>query len=115
MGYCPSGRLFEAAACGVAIVSDEWAGLDTFFEPGIEILVARNTDDMIAAMQLPNAELASIAKAGRQRVLESHTAAHRAAELEHIFDTALSHKKAQKSQEFTDPVPCVLFCGSTNF
>src|SRR5205085_9712211 len=44
MGYCPSGRLFEAAACGVAIVSDEWAGLEEFFEPGVEIVVARNTD-----------------------------------------------------------------------
>jgi spore maturation protein CgeB len=90
MGYCPSGRLFEAAACGVAIVSDEWAGLDTFFEPGVEILVARNTGDVIAAMQLTDAELARIARAGRQRVLGSHTAAHRAAELEYIFDTALS-------------------------
>ncbi|HEX7332530.1 MAG TPA: glycosyltransferase [Pyrinomonadaceae bacterium] len=90
MGYCPSGRLFEAAACGVAIVSDAWAGLDTFFEPGVEILVARNTDDVIAAMQLSNAELAQIAQAGRQRVLASHTAAHRAAELEYIFDAALS-------------------------
>src|SRR5690242_8656627 len=90
MGYCPSGRLFEAAACGVAIVSDEWAGLDTFFEPGVEILVARNTSDVIAAMQLSNAELARIARAGNERVLASHTAAHRAAELERIFNTALS-------------------------
>src|ERR1043165_2428417 len=49
-------RRFEAAACGVAIVSDEWAGLDTFFEPGVEILVARDTDDVIAAMQLSDAE-----------------------------------------------------------
>ncbi|HKY42547.1 MAG TPA: glycosyltransferase, partial [Pyrinomonadaceae bacterium] len=87
MGHCPSGRLFEAAACGVAIVSDEWAGLETFFEPGVEIIVARNTDDVIAAMRLPRAELESIARASRQRVLESHTAAHRAAELERIFET----------------------------
>ena len=88
MGYCPSGRLFEAAACGVAIVSDEWAGLETFFQPGVEIIVARNTDDVIAAMQLSEAELKSIAKAGRQRVLESHTAAHRAEELENVFSAA---------------------------
>jgi spore maturation protein CgeB len=88
MGYCPSGRLFEAAACGVAIVSDVWAGLETFFQPGVEIIVARNTDEVIAAMQLSEAELSSIAKAGRQRVLESHTAAHRAAELESIFSAA---------------------------
>ncbi|HEY4425990.1 MAG TPA: glycosyltransferase, partial [Pyrinomonadaceae bacterium] len=88
MGHCPSGRLFEAAACGVAIMSDEWAGLETFFQPGIEIIVAHNTDDVIAAMQLPRAELGKIALAGRQRVLESHTAAHRAAELERIFEAA---------------------------
>jgi spore maturation protein CgeB len=91
MGYCPSGRLFEAAACGVGIVSDEWAGLETFFEPGVEILVARNADDVIAAMQLPKAALERIAHAGRERVLESHTAARRAAELETIFDGALEH------------------------
>ena len=90
MGYCPSGRLFEAAACGVAIVSDGWAGLDTFFEPGVEILVARDTDDVIAAMQLSDAELARIARAGQQRVLEAHTAAHRASELEQHFNAALS-------------------------
>ena len=90
MGYCPSGRLFEAAACGVAIVSDEWAGLDTYFEPGVEILVARDTDDVIAAMQLSDAELARIEQAGQRRVLESHTATQRAAELEDIFAAALS-------------------------
>jgi len=52
--------------------------------------VARTTDDMIATMQLPPEELAAIAQAGRERVLASHTATHRAAELERIFDDALS-------------------------
>jgi len=88
MGHCPSGRLFEAAACGVAIVSDEWAGLETFFDPGVELIVARTTDDVIAAMQMSPSEVETIARAGRQRVLESHTAAHRAAELERIFESA---------------------------
>src|SRR5690606_3616101 len=37
MGWCPSGRLFEAAACGTAILSDSWDGLDAFFAPGLEI------------------------------------------------------------------------------
>jgi spore maturation protein CgeB len=91
MGYCPSGRLFEAAACGVAIVSDEWAGLDAFFEPGVEILVARDTTDVIEAMRLPHADLVRIARASHQRVLDSHTAAHRAAELEAILDSALDN------------------------
>src|SRR5215203_1991815 len=69
MGYCPSGRLFEAAACGVAIVSDVWAGLNTFFEPGVEILVASTTDDVMAAMELTDAEVKRVAQAGRERVL----------------------------------------------
>ena len=43
MGWCPSGRLFEAAACGAAVLSDWWEGLDAFFEPGREILVAGDT------------------------------------------------------------------------
>ena len=38
-GYSPSVRLFEAAACGAAIVSDNWPGLERFFEPGREILL----------------------------------------------------------------------------
>jgi len=103
MGYCPSGRLFEAAACGVAIVSDEWTGLDAFFQPGVEILVARDTTDVIAAMQLSRAEIARIAHAGRQRVLDSHTAAHRAAELETILDSALdkSHHESFQATAFS--------------
>src|SRR5436190_8946882 len=43
VGYCPSGRLFEAAACGAPIISDWWQGLDAFFEPGLELLVAHDT------------------------------------------------------------------------
>ncbi len=42
-GYSPSVRLFEAAACGVSIISDWWDGLDTFFEPGREILISGST------------------------------------------------------------------------
>ncbi|HEY8381462.1 MAG TPA: glycosyltransferase [Microvirga sp.] len=81
MGWCPSGRLFEAAACGTPILSDWWEGLDAFFEPGREILVARSTEDAVAALDLGEAELTRIAKASRERVLAEHTSAHRAAEL----------------------------------
>jgi spore maturation protein CgeB len=81
MGYCPSGRLFEAAACGTAVVSDAWEGLDTFFTPGEEILVARTTDEALAALDLPRPELERIARAARERVLAEHSSAHRAREL----------------------------------
>lgn len=89
MGWCPSGRLFEAAACGVPILSDCWPGLDGFFAPGKEILVARGPEDAIAALDLGDAELRRIAGAARDRVLTEHTSAHRAAEFErHLTDLA---------------------------
>jgi spore maturation protein CgeB len=86
MGYCPSGRLFEAAACGTPILSDTWEGLDTFFEPGREILVARSTDEALAALDLPPDELVRVARAARERTLAEHTAGCRARDLEGIID-----------------------------
>jgi len=88
MGYCPSGRLFEAAACGVPILSDEWEGLDRFFEPGVEILVASSTGDAVRALELPDAELAALARRARERTLDEHTADRRAAELEDVLESA---------------------------
>jgi spore maturation protein CgeB len=85
MGWCPSGRLFEAAACGTPLLSDGWEGLDAFFAPGREILVARTTDEAVAALDLSDAELKRIAQASRERVLSEHTSDHRAAELEELL------------------------------
>jgi spore maturation protein CgeB len=82
MGYCPSGRLFEAAACGVPLLSDWWEGLDAFFEPGTEILIARTTEDAVEVLQRPREELARVARSARQRVLDEHTAERRARDLE---------------------------------
>lgn len=88
MGYCPSGRLFEAAACGAPILSDWWEGLDQFFTPGAEILIARTTDDVIQALTMPAEELSRIAERARQRALNEHSAECRAIELEKILNAA---------------------------
>lgn len=90
MGFCPSGRLFEAAACGTPILSDTWPGLDRFFTPGREIIVAHSTEEAIAAMQLSDAELKNISNAARERVFAEHTAERRAAELETVLSDALN-------------------------
>jgi spore maturation protein CgeB len=79
-GYCPSGRLFEAAACGTPVVSDSWDGLDDFFEPGREILVATSADDVVNAIELGEEELRQIGRAARERVFGAHTADHRSRE-----------------------------------
>ena len=84
-GWCPSGRLFEAAACGTPILSDWWEGLDEFFAPGQEIIIAATTDDVLAALERSDAELAKIGAAARERALARHTAERRAAELEMLL------------------------------
>lgn len=82
-GWSPSVRLFEAAACGVPIVSDWWEGLDRFFVPGKEILVAAGPHEVLAHLsELDDERRAAIGAAARARVLAEHTAEHRAQELE---------------------------------
>jgi spore maturation protein CgeB len=88
MGWCPSGRLFEAAACGAPIVSDAWEGLDAFLEPGREILIADDAAAVGELLRWPDAELRRIARAARERVLAEHTAERRAAELVALLDGA---------------------------
>ena len=82
-GFSPSVRVFEAAACGVPIITDDWPGLESFFVPGEEILVARRTEDVVSILDGMSPEERRVVGArGRQRVLAAHTAAHRAAEVE---------------------------------
>ncbi len=92
MGFCPSGRLFEAAACGIPILSDWWQGLDHFFEPGGEILIARTTEDALAALDLPAPALATVARRARARVLAEHTAERRAGELVAALESAMRER-----------------------
>ena len=90
MGWCPSGRLFEAAACGVPIVSDWWTGLDAFFEPSREIVVARDRHDVIDALHWDADRRERMGRAARERTLSQHTSAHRARDLEDAIGQASS-------------------------
>jgi spore maturation protein CgeB len=81
MGWCPSGRLFEAAACGAAVLSDEWCGLEDFYTPGEQIVVAHCFEDTLAAMDMSDAELQAIRRSARERTLDEHTSHHRALSL----------------------------------
>lgn len=87
-GFSPSVRLFEAAACGIPIISDRWEGLDAFFEPGKEILVANSPADVLSCLrEMKEDERIRIGRRARARVRKAHTAAHRALELEsHIIE-----------------------------
>jgi len=87
-GFCPSGRLFEAAACGTPVISDCWEGLDEFFTPDAEIILAHNRKDVIDALSLSDKELLEIGLAARKRTLRDHTAAARVIQLENLLEQA---------------------------
>jgi spore maturation protein CgeB len=80
-GYCPSGRFFEAAACGTPILSDWWEGLDSFFDPWREIYIVRTADDVLSALDAPSDDLRCMARRARERTLQEHTGERRAAQL----------------------------------
>jgi spore maturation protein CgeB len=104
-GYSPSVRLFEAAACGVPILSDEWRGLENFFIPGREILVARTTEEVSRYLRhLDDKYLQQIGAAARARMLAAHTAEHRARELEkHVQEAGGLQPPSGLGRRWTDP------------
>jgi Glycosyl transferases group 1 len=68
VGYSPSIRLFEAAACARPIISDSWDGLDQFFKPGKEILVAKSADQILDYLvEIPDRELQVMGAQARAR------------------------------------------------
>ena len=84
-GYSPSVRLFEASACGAAILSDAWTGLGEFLTPGEEILLPHSPEDVLRMLRdFSDAERTQLGKRARERILAEHTSEHRAAQFEDI-------------------------------
>jgi spore maturation protein CgeB len=98
-GWCPSGRLFEAAACATPILSDWWEGLDEFFIPGQEILVVDSAEDVLNALELSDRELSMFGAAARERALAHHTADCRATELVRLLSSVHQQAFADCRQE----------------
>ncbi|HUR20972.1 MAG TPA: glycosyltransferase [Vicinamibacterales bacterium] len=86
-GTSPHCRLFQAAACGTPIITDRWLGLDQFFEPDAEVLVADSPDDVVRHLsEIPDQVLKTLAGRARRRLLRSHTPSHRARALERYVE-----------------------------
>jgi spore maturation protein CgeB len=83
-GYSPSVRIFEAAGCGTAIISDAWPGLETFFKLDEEILLASSSADVISFLKMDQQNAMKIGRRAQERVLAEHSAARRAIEFEQI-------------------------------
>jgi spore maturation protein CgeB len=96
-GYCPSGRFFEAAACGSAILSDTWEGLECFFRNGEEISLVNGSEDVISALDRSDQELARMGNRARERTLDEHTGDRRARELLQYLEEAAMQRKASRA------------------
>lgn len=88
-GYSPATRLFEAAGAAACLITDAWKGLGQFLRPGVECLVAKSGDEVVAHLQALTPERArKIGQAARARVLTTHTYTHRAEQVERILTEA---------------------------
>ncbi len=99
MGWCPSGRLFEAAACGVALLSDRWDGIEVFFTPDEEIVLAACERDTLSALATGDGQLARMAARARERTLDEHSSSKRAEQMISLFERAGRRASSLTTQE----------------
>jgi len=103
LGFSPSVRLFEAAACGSPIISDRWPGIETIFAPSSEILLASRPEEVIEILRdLPEERRRSIAEQARQRIFREHTPDHRARQLETYYLEAAERRVGLTRRSATD-------------
>lgn len=104
VGFSPPTRVFEAAGAGSCVITDYWEGIDTFFEPGCEILVARNAGEIVDLLRTVDARLAKeMGDAMRKRALLEHTYALRALQVREILRQSTGEVLAWRSRELQQP------------
>ncbi len=94
VGFSPATRVFEAAGAGACLITDAWEGIEMFLEPGREVLVARDGQDVadhVAALTPERSR--AIGEAARRRVLAEHTYDRRAAEVDTLLRSELARKR----------------------
>ncbi len=89
VGYSPPTRVFEAAGAGACLITDQWIGVETFFRPGHEILVASNAAEVVHYLRTTSgAEARKIGQNMRVRALQEHTYQLRAKQFDEIVTNA---------------------------
>jgi spore maturation protein CgeB len=111
-GFSPPTRIFEAAGAAACVITDDWEGIEMFLEPGREVLVARNGDDVAEHLQsLTRSRAKMMGEAARTRILSEHTYAHRALQLQHVLDGRYARSAATQANSFvigpgkSNPIP----------
>lgn len=96
VGFSPATRIFEAAGAGACLITDAWEGLEHFLAPNLEVLVARDGQDVadhVAALTPSRAQ--AIGGAARARVLAEHTYDRRAREVDALFRDTLARQRGR--------------------
>ncbi|HET9742370.1 MAG TPA: glycosyltransferase [Terriglobales bacterium] len=87
VGFSPPTRVFEAAGAGACLITDAWAGIEQFFEPGCEILVTQSAEEIVRLLrETSTADAERIGAAMRARALRDHTYAQRAVEVSRLLE-----------------------------
>jgi spore maturation protein CgeB len=97
-GFSPATRVFEAAGAGACIITDAWQGLELFLQPGREILVAHDAQEVCAHLVSLTPEHArEIGQRAKARVLRDHTYARRAQQLEELLLSVQGRNRARRA------------------
>jgi spore maturation protein CgeB len=97
-GFSPATRVFEAAGAAACLITDAWDGVDYFFEPEAELLVARDGQEVAAQLEALTPERArAVGDAAYRRVLADHTYARRVELLEQVLDVGRARPAAVDS------------------
>ena len=101
VGFSPPTRVFEAAGAGACLITDDWEGVDQFFTPNSEILVAKGAEELVTHLRGWNAVQASaLGQAMMNRALRDHSYESRAhqvhSELQKLFAIAKPRKPRRK-------------------
>lgn len=82
-GWSPATRMFEAAGAAACQITDEWQGIEDFFEPGVEVLVASDGADVARLAAATDTDAARhIGQAAHRRALADHTYERRAKQVD---------------------------------
>ncbi len=105
VGFSPPTRVFEAAGSATCLITDHWRGVESFFTPGKEILVAENAEDVVRHLrEVSAAQARAIGDAMQRRALTEHTYAQRAAEVEEILFAARSSRHPSALEQQAPPL-----------
>ena len=99
VGFSPPTRVFEAAATGACVITDQWEGIEQFFRPGLEILLARSARNVVNHLKrLTAADALTIGAAMLRRSLSDHTYQSRATEVHASLQSLFSDESAAPAQ-----------------